>query len=195
VLASPESWLEQAAATIRAGGIVALPFERLFGLAADATNAATVERLAALKGRNPGGSKPISVIVPDEAAVARIATMTPLARELARRHWPGPLTMLLPSVGVPLAALVGRGGLVGVRLPGPCPAMDLARRLDAVLTATSANPPGASDPLSHEQLIEMAGLDLVVPGNVPGPPGSTIVDASGDRPVLIRRGAIRVDGA
>lgn len=190
-IATAGLWLEEAEAAVRAGSVVALPFERLFGLAALALEPAAVGRAAAIKGR--AGGHPIPVIVPDPGAVGLVAaSFPPLAAALAARHWPGPLTLLVPArPGLP-AELTGPGGLVGVRVPGPSPALDLARRVGAPLTATSANPTGAPDALSHLDLLALGGLALIVPGGVPGPPGSTVVDASGTTPIVVRRGALEL---
>lgn len=170
--------------------MVALPFERLFGLAADAADPTAVARVLDIKGRTER-PRPIAVALPDrEALGAVVASFPPLAERLADRHWPGPLTLLVPAApGLP-APLVGPGGLVGVRLPGPCPAGELARALGRPITATSANRTGAPDALDHAALAALAGIDLVLAGRVPGPPGSTVVDASGDRAVVLRAGAI-----
>lgn len=171
------------------GGIVALPFERLFGLAANASNHVAISRLASFK--RADNSKPISVILPSMDALDRVAAVVPpIARDLQARFWPGPLTILLPARRDLHRSLVGPGGTVGVRLPSPCPALQLAAACDSVLTATSANRPGAPDPTSHEELEELEGVDLVVPGSVPGPPGSTVVGLDGDRVVVVREGAI-----
>jgi L-threonylcarbamoyladenylate synthase len=190
--ATPSGWLKEAARTVLAGGVVALPFERLFGLAARAVDAAAVARSAMIKGRGQGQS--ISAIVPDLVAAAEVALPFPtLALKLAEKHWPGPLTILVPARADLPAALVGPTGLVGVRVPGPSPALDLVRRLGFALTATSANLSGAKDALSDLDLLHLDGVDLLVPGTVPGPPGSTIVDASGDAPVIVRQGIIELD--
>jgi L-threonylcarbamoyladenylate synthase len=189
--ATPSGWLKEAARTVLAGGVVALPFERLFGLAARATDADAVARSAVIKGRGVG--QPIAVIVPDAGGVPEIAaSFPPLAVALAERHWPGPLTLLVPARSDLPAALVGPNGLVGVRVPGPSPALDLVRRVGFPLTATSANLSGVKDALSDLDLNDLEGVDLVVPGVVPGPPGSTIVDASGDVPIVVRQGILKI---
>jgi len=190
-IASPAAWLDEAARVVLAGGVVALPFERLYGLAARATDARAVARSAAVKARDP--AQPISAIVRDVAAVLEVASLfPPLAAELAARHWPGPLTLLVPGRGDLPAQLVGPRGLVGVRVPGASPALELVRRLGFALTATSANRAGGADALSHLDLLDLEGIDLVVPGAVPGPPGSTIVDASGERPLVVRTGVLNI---
>jgi L-threonylcarbamoyladenylate synthase len=190
-IASPSTWLDEAARVVLAGGVVALPFERLFGLAARAAFPEAVARSAAVKTRDP--KQPISAIVHDLAAAAEIALpFPPLALELAARYWPGPLTLLVPARPDLPAPLVGPRGLVGVRVPGPSPALELVRRVGFALTATSANRAGGADALSHLDLLDLEGIDLVVPGSVPGPPGSTVIDASGDVPVVVRQGILKI---
>jgi L-threonylcarbamoyladenylate synthase len=154
-----------------------------------------VERVLSIKG--PGrrvGERPIPVIIGGRHLLPRVAReLSPLAESLAQRHWPGPLTLLLPAIpGLP-APLVGSSGLVGVRLPGPCPAADLARAGGLVLTATSANSSGGADPLSHEEIAGLPGVDLVIPGAVPGPPGSTVVDPTDGRPRIVRPGFVSIE--
>jgi L-threonylcarbamoyladenylate synthase len=190
-IATHSGWLKEAARTVLAGGVVALPFERLFGLATRAKDAAAVARSAEIKGR--GAGQPIAVIVPDAAGALEVAaSFPPLALALAERHWPGPLTILVPARSDLPAALVGPTGLVGVRVPGPSPALDLVRRVGFPLTATSANLSGAKDALSDLDLLHLEGVDLLVPGMVPGPPGSTIVDASGATPIVVRQGILEI---
>ncbi len=187
------AWLVPAAAAIRSGRVVAVPFERLFGLAADALDSAAVARVAAIKGRptDSAGRQPIAVVVPDRQAVHRVAaSFPPLAQRLAERFWPGPLTLLLEALpGIP-APLVSPSGLIGVRWPGPCMAADLAEETATVLTATSANPGGGEDVLSHEELADLGGLAYVAKGHVAGPPGSTVVDVTGAEPVVLRAGIV-----
>ncbi len=181
---------------IKRGGVVALPFERLFGLAADAFDAEAVARVAAIKERHTdvSESRPISVIVPDFEAVSHVTSDFPLlARRLADQYWPGLLTIVVRAASAMPRPLVGKNGLIGVRLPGPCPAAELAKQSGLVLTATSANLMGCKDAVTHRDVSKLPGLDLVLEGRVPGPPGSTVVDASGERPIVLRSGFITLD--
>lgn len=185
--------LEAAVGAVRNGGIVALPYERLFGLAANALDPKAVERVAAIKGRglSGGGFQPISVIAADIDAARGVAgDFTPLAGLLAEKYWPGPLTILVRGKpGLP-AELLGPTGLIGIRVPGPCPAAELAARSGKVLTATSANRHGGADALCHDDVQGLEGVDMIIAGSVAGPPGSTVVDASGNRPVVLRAGIV-----
>ena len=186
-------WINEACAIIASGGVVALPYERLYGLAADALNPQAVARVAAIKNRSLGrpDRRPIAVILPNVESLEHVAAeVTSLAGELAHRHWPGLLTMVIPArVDLP-PELVSEQGLIGVRLSGPCPAATLAQRSGRILTATSANLSGAPDALSDADVRGLPGIDLIVPGEVAGPPGSTVVDVSGDSPRVLRQGAV-----
>lgn len=177
-------------AALRAGGVVACPTETQVGLLADALDAAAVARVSALK-RRPEG-EPIGLIAPSvESALSLVIEMTPLARRLAEAHWPGPLTLVMRArPHVPAA--VQKDGTVAIRVPGPSPALELARAFGGPLTATSANLSG-QPPLSTEAELRAAfgaGLAGIVPGSSPGGVPSTIVDATGDTPVVIRAGAL-----
>ncbi|MBN2344539.1 MAG: L-threonylcarbamoyladenylate synthase [Deltaproteobacteria bacterium] len=192
---SDADWLKQAATVVESGGVVALAFERLFGLAANALDESAVARSAAIKDRptHDMGQKPISVILPSIEMCAMVSTgLSDKAYRLAQKYWPGPLTLLIAAKpGLP-RPLIGPGGLIGVRVPGPSPALDLARATGKVLTATSANRKGAAEPTESKELISLEGVDLVVDGTVLGPPGSTIVAASDDRLTILRQGVLHL---
>ncbi len=181
---------------VAAGGVVALPFERLFGLAAKALDPSAVDSIVRIKKRpaTPAGVQPISVIISRVEQIHEVANQVPpVARDLIAQYWPGPLTLLLPAKpGLP-EPLVGPGGRIGVRIPGPCPALTLAEHLGLVLTATSANLSGQTDALTSEDLGDLIGVDAIVKGGVAGPPGSTVVDATGSRPVVIREGCLKLE--
>lgn len=187
------NWLDAAASTIHAGRIVALAYERLFGLAVNALDAEAVNNVARIKDRNGDSSKPIAVVLPDIQALSHFCDgMGRDAFQLATRHWPGPLTLIVrakPNLPKPL---VSQTGLIGLRVAGTSPAAQLAKKTGLPLTATSANAAGAPYALSHHDLMKLDSIDLIIEGEVPGPPGSTVVDASGDSPVVLRQGIIPI---
>ncbi len=181
--------LAAALAVLRQGGVVAAPTETLVGLLADALDPAAVARVAEAKGR--AQDQPIALILPDAGALDRVATaVTPRTRELARAHWPGPLTLLVRA-RPELSPLCTRDGKVGVRVPGPSAAADLVRAFGGPLTATSANLSGGP------AVAETAALDPVLAARVhvlagrsPGGEPSTLVDATGPELVVLRQGAV-----
>lgn len=175
------------------GGVVACPTETWLGLLADALDEKAVERVAELKGRP--ADMPIALLLPDVQAVADVAQApSAAARALMEAHWPGPLTILLMAKPG-LSPRITRDGKLGVRVPGPSPAADLARAFGRPLTATSANRTGEPSLRSVEELpVALAqGLDGVVPGVSPGGAHSTLIDATSSPMRILRAGAIDID--
>lgn len=184
--------LGEATAVIRAGGIVALPTDTLYGLAADPFSRDAVARLFAVKGRTLEHAVPL--IAADGAqVVAWIGPLAGVARRLAERFWPGPLTLLMPAPAALVPAVVGGSGNVGVRVPAHEVARALCRACGRPLTATSANlsgePPSADPSVIARTLGDRIDL-LLDAGPTPGGSPSTIVDASGPQLRLVRPGAI-----
>ncbi|MFH2126410.1 MAG: L-threonylcarbamoyladenylate synthase [Pseudomonadota bacterium] len=186
-------FLKWAAQELIDGGLVIYPTETLYGIAADATNPAALERLAALKGREP--NKPFGLILsrPQEAQdLAR--EISPAARALMARHWPGPLTLVLEAKAGLHPSLVHRGGVAMRCSPHPV-AAGLALALGRAITATSANLSGQPAPNKAADL-DQALVDgcevLLDSGPTPGGPASTVVDARVEPPVVLRRGAIEI---
>jgi L-threonylcarbamoyladenylate synthase len=186
--------LAAAVLTLKTGGVVAAATETLFGLLADATSSAALDRLVELKPR--GTEKGIPLIVASmEAWHALVGSPPPAAQILAERFWPGPLTIAVPPA-VPLDPRVMLDGTVAVRLPGPSAALELGRAFGGVLTATSANPPGAppaADAASVRRYFEAelrAGRLVVLDGDCPGGKPSTVVVVTADGVRIAREGAI-----
>jgi L-threonylcarbamoyladenylate synthase len=177
------------------GGVVACPTETWLGLLADALDEKAVERVAELKGRP--ADMPIALLLPDAQAVADVAQApSAAARALMEAHWPGPLTILL-TAKPGLSPRITRGGKLGVRVPGPSPAADLAQAFGGPLTATSANRTGEPSLRSVDELpvALVEGLDGVVPGVSPGGAPSTLIDATTSPMRILRAGAIDIDPA
>jgi L-threonylcarbamoyladenylate synthase len=184
--------LAKAKEIIVQGGIIAYPTETFYGLGADPYNKDAVKRLFKLKGR--GFDNPISILVKDEAALQQVVTAVPTAAEgLIRQFWPGPLTIIFQaSPQLPLLLTAGTGK-IGVRVSGNPYAQKLLDTIDRPLTTTSANPTGKVSPVTAE---EVAGyfdnnLDLILDGGqLPGRLGSTVVDVTGGKVVIVREGEI-----
>ncbi len=151
-----ETGLLRAAELLRSGGIVAFPTETVYGLGANALDAAAVAKIFAAKER-PGWD-PLIVHVCDREMMGRVAEVPDsLAQDveaLVERFWPGPLTLLLPkTVAVPHAVTAGRR-LVGVRMPGHPVALALIRRSGVPLAAPSANRFGRTSPTTAAHVLE-----------------------------------------
>jgi L-threonylcarbamoyladenylate synthase len=184
--------LREPAAALREGRLVAFPTETVYGLGANACSGAAVSSIFAAKQRPT--DNPLIVHVESLAAAEQVtAWISPLARELAARWWPGPLTLVLEAD--PSVPAVTTGGLatVAVRVPAHPVALALLRAAAIPIAAPSANRSGRPSPTSAEHVIADLGdaVDLVVDGG-PCAVGleSTVVDARGDAPVILREGAI-----
>jgi len=178
---------------LRQGGVVACPTETWLGLLADAHNETALQRLAELKGRP--ADMPIALLLPDAGAIAEVALPpSPAARALMEAYWPGPLTILLEAKPG-LSPRLTRDGKVGVRVPGPSPAADLARAFGHPLTATSANRTGEPSLRSADELPAAfaQGVDAAVSGVSPGGAPSTLIDATAAPMQILRAGAIDID--
>lgn len=184
--------LERAAAVVRAGGLVIYPTDTLYGLAADPRLPQAVARLTAAKGRPAGQALPLIAASLDQAE-DQVAVFDEAARRLARRFWPGPLTLVLRARPGLANGVAGEGDSVAVRVPAHEVARGLADAVGFAVTSTSANPSGGDAPQTAEQAADrLAGLvDLVLDsGPAPGGLPSTIVDARLQPPGLIRSGAV-----
>ena len=186
--------LEEAARVLRSGGIVAFPTDTVYGLAAVATDAAACAKLWLAKGRPP--ERAIPLFLPSLDALPAVAVVNAAGLALARRYWPGPLTIVFAKApGFDSAALAG-SQTVAVRVPDHPAVLALVRLVDAPLAVTSANKSGGSNPRTAAEVEAQLGdaLDLLLDG---GPCAddlpSTIVDVTVDPPVVLRQGALRLE--
>ena len=187
--------VHEAATRIRGGGVVALPTDTLYGLAADPFRRDAVARLFEVKGRPALRALPL--MASDTAQItASIGPLNAVAARLATAFWPGPLTLLVtapPGLG---ADVTGGSGRVGVRVPADAVARAVCRAVGSPVTATSANisgEPPTSDPDEVERTLG-GRIDLLLDGGpTRGGPPSTIVDVTTAEPRLVRAGAIPWD--
>ncbi len=179
-----------AADALRRGLVVAYPTDTLYGLAVDPASAEAVTRLFALKGR--ALDKAIPLIAAGLDQVRAWTTMTALAERLAAAFWPGPLTLVVASSERFDARVRGEGGTVAIRVPGQAIARQLAEAAGRPVTSTSANPSGVPPTADPDEVARaLPSVDLLIDGGMaPGGAPSTIVDATGTTPVLLRAGAI-----
>ncbi len=191
VSAADHERIGYAAQILAGGGIVVYPTETLYGLGAAAGNAAALQRLVDLKGRDP--TKAIAVLVGDVQMLGMLVTeIPPLAEAVIRRFWPGPLTIVLRARATVSPVLTGGGDGIGVRLSSHSMATALVRSLGQPVTAPSANPAGQPPPRCLDVARAYFGsrVDLYLDaGCLAGEPASTVVDLRGGLRVL-RHGAV-----
>ncbi|WP_370337768.1 L-threonylcarbamoyladenylate synthase [Parvularcula marina] len=189
--ASPDN-VTRAADVLRAGGLIALPTETVYGLAADAANGEAVAQIYETKGRPR--FNPLIVHVPDRAAAALIGEFSSTAVRLIEAFWPGALTLVMPlRTGAPVAPLVTAGlDTVAIRCPAHEVARAVLRAFDGPFVAPSANRSGRISPTTAGHVASEFGETVPVLDGGPCEIGleSTIVGLAGDRPTLLRPGAI-----
>ncbi len=174
-----------------AGGLVVHPTDTVYGLAADPFQTAAVEKVYAAKSRPR--DLPVSISVADVEDVFRFGQRTALAEAFCSKNLPGPYTVVLRATSEAPRAIVSKDGQIALRLPAhPIPRL-LAKAFGPV-TSTSANRHGQPAPSTCDEAREQLGdrVDLYVDGG-PTPLGgeSTVVDLSGPRAKILRRGPIR----
>jgi L-threonylcarbamoyladenylate synthase len=187
--------LADAAAWLRAGLIVAYPTDTFYGLAVDPMSPDAVRRLFSLKGRDARVALPL-IAASIEQVTRTIGPLEGLSADLARRFWPGPLSLILDAPDAIAVDVHGGAGTVAVRVPAHRIARALASAFGAPVTATSANRSGQPPAADADALVEIASDDrvFVVDGGAsPGGVPSTIVDARSGVPQCIRAGAIAWD--
>jgi L-threonylcarbamoyladenylate synthase len=187
--------IRKAAEILRAGGLVAFPTETVYGLGADAANEKAMSRLYAVK-RRPVDHPVIIHFQDSEKAFAWAREVPAAARKLAERFWPGPLTLILQRSERAKDFVTGGQETVGLRVPSHPVAHELLSAFGAGVAAPSANRFGLVSPTTAAHVREDLGsdVDLVLEGGR-SEVGieSTILDLSGDLPVLLRPGHISRD--
>lgn len=184
--------IAHAVAILKQGGLVAFPTETVYGLGADAGNPEAVKRLFAAKGRP--ADHPVIVHLAAAAQLTHWSSdVTPLAKKLAAKFWPGPLTLILRRAGGASDLITGGQDTVGLRVPSHAVAHALLAAFGGGIAAPSANRFGrVSTTTAGHVAQELGGLvDYVLDGGASDIGiESTIVDATGTRPVLLRPGHI-----
>ena len=177
---------------IRAGGLVAVPTETVYGLAANGMDADAVEKLYEVKGRP--AVKPLSLMVPSAEEMEHYASSVPQAAYvLAKRFWPGPLTLVLPAREEVPAVVRAGGSTIGLRCPDHSLTLQALREAGVPFAAPSANPSGAPSPKTAEEVL--AYFQGEIDGVIDGGPctlgkESTILDLSCVPYRVLRIGAL-----
>jgi tRNA threonylcarbamoyl adenosine modification protein (Sua5/YciO/YrdC/YwlC family) len=180
---------------LRAGGVVALPTDTVYGIAVALDTPGGIERLFAVKQRPL--DKGIVLLLDDAAQASSVGVMTPAATALTRAFWPGGLTVIVPQrPGVAFPAVLTAGAAtIGLRVPDHDAPRALARTVGPMPT-TSANVSGQPEAPDAREIVEQLGdaIDLVLDGGpARGGPASTVVDCSGPVPRVIRIGTISAE--
>jgi len=192
---TPEN-ISRAATCLREGGLVAMPTETVYGLAANAADPAAVARLYQAKGRPQ--FNPLIAHLPSPGLAFMQGDFSAAAQRIAGHFWPGPLTLVVDAAPEITICDLARAGLgsVALRVPAHKVAQTLLAAFGGPLVAPSANPSGRISPTTAQHVAADMGdrLDMILDGG-PCSAGveSTIIDARGDRPALLRPGTIPAD--
>ena len=182
----------EAVRVLRAGGIVALPTDTVYGIAADLAIPGGIERLFEAK-RRPA-DRAIMLLLANADQAAELADWPPAASVLADAFWPGGLTLVLqqrPGLDLP-AALTGGRPTIGLRVPDHAAPRALAAAIGP-LPVTSANVSGLPEAATAEEILAQLGdaIELIIDGGPShGGPASTVIDCTGPVPRILRSGAI-----
>ncbi len=191
--ATPEC-VAEVADLLRRGGVIIYPTETVYGLGCLADKPEAIERIARLKG-SPEGASYLVLLRATEQMQDYAGTVPASAKKLAKRFWPGALTLILPARAGLSPRLLGPSGGIGMRVSSHPWCRELLRHLDQALVSTSANLTGRPAPRSliemDQQLSDQA--DLVVDGGVLAGFASTVVDLCMNPPLVRRAGAITVE--
>lgn len=180
--------LSEAVAALSRGEVVAYPTETFYGLGVDATNPDALHRLLSLKIRPP--FKPFPVLLPETNVLSSyVSPILPEAQKLIDAYWPGPLTIVMASTGLP-KELSNRNGGVGFRITAHPLAQELVATFGTCITTTSANPSGrrsASTASEVARYFHNADLCVLDGGPTPGGQASTVVEVLENEPIQLHR--------
>ncbi len=187
-----EAQVEAASALLLEKQVVAFPTETVYGLGADATEEAAVQRIFEAKGRP--ADNPLIVHVADEDQVSQLVSeISPVARKLMDEFWPGPLTLVLKSNGAAAENVTAGLPTIGIRMPDHPLALSLLRKTGKPLAAPSANRSGRPSPTTADHVYQ--DLDGKIAGILDGGPTgvgveSTVVDCTTEIPIILRPGGV-----
>ncbi len=190
---SQKELIDHISAVIKAGGLVVMPSDTVYGLCVDARSENAVQKLISFKKRPAG--KPISVFVGSKERASKYVKIDQTQQSLLDRLAPGPYTFVLPSSHALQKELESEDGTLGVRIPDYSLVNELVDSLNFPITATSANMAGTPPHYSVESLLKSLSekkrneIDLIVDaGKLPYNKPSTVIDLSGEQVSILRSG-------
>jgi L-threonylcarbamoyladenylate synthase len=191
VRADDPACIDRAARLLAAGELVCYPTDTVYGVGALASNDAAVRRLYAVKGRDP--RNPMPLLLGDPEAAQWVAEVTPTARALMRRFWPGPLTIVMTKAPSFRSLALAGEDTVALRVPDLDILREIIRAVGEPITGTSANRSGARPPrFAAEAALQLGDMVALVIDGGAARLGreSTIVDITRDPPVVLREGPV-----
>lgn len=190
-----QAQIQKAAAIINSGGLIIFPTSGLYGIGADVFNPEAVARIFAVKGRP--ADKPLLALISHQDMLPMLAReLPPMAEHLMQRFWPGQVTFVLDARAMLPAGLCSAEGKIGVRWVAHPVAAALVAAVGRPITGTSANLSGAEGCAAVDDIPDgiSEGVDMLLnSGRLAGGPGSTVVDVTGEAPLILRPGAVSAE--
>ncbi len=178
--------------TLNKGGILGVPTETVYGLAVKVDNTPAIRKLLALKNREVGSGKILTMMVADVDQMREYAYMTQAHQRMARHYFPGELTVILPKHRGFKHPYFNNFDSIGIRIPSHDYMLKLLRKTGPLLV-TSANPRGEAPCLNSDELeLRLPDIDAVVKGISGGNLPSTIIDLTAKEPIVRRQGGLLV---
>jgi L-threonylcarbamoyladenylate synthase len=191
VAESDRAAADEAVHVLRSGGLVCYPTDTVYGIGAAAGDDAAVRRLYAVKGRSP--DKPLPLLLAEQGDAVRLAEVNDLARTLAGRFWPGPLTIVVRKLPSYRSLALAGHDTVALRVPDHSLVRSIIRTLGEPVTGSSANRAGAPPPATAVEVQFQLGemVDLIIDGGpCRGRAESTVIDITQDPPRILRTGVV-----
>ncbi len=189
---SVENTIQEAIHHLRQGDVIAYPTDTLYGLGVDALNHSAIETLYALKDRSK--HRPMSVMLPADSWQRWVRSVSPAAKKLAEKYFPGPITLIM-NAGDELPKILTRytNGTIGIRVPNHPVCLQLLSEFRNPIITSSANisnKPPAEDPETIEEYFPEGIGYIIREGPKPKGIASTIIDVTDENPLVLREGAI-----
>jgi len=186
-----EREIKEALKALRNGAVVAIPTDTVYGLVADPFNKRAVQKIFQLKGRAP--ERPLVLFVSSIEEAKKFAYFDKRAAKVSEKYWPGPLTLVLKARDEAPSLLVTRKKTIGIRFPDSPYPLALIEKSGIPLASTSANPSGFPPYLSKKEVEDKWGNEVIVIGKTSkGGKPSTVLDLSGKRAKILRKGPISI---
>jgi len=193
IMQATKNAIQTAAQTVKKGGVIVYPTDTVYGLGCNPFDQEAVRRVFKIKGER---TKPLPILASNIKEVEKIAQITEKTQKLAKKFWPGPLTMVLHKKPLLPEIVTCKLDSVAVRVPNHDTALELIRLSGGLLIGTSANKTGKQPPRTASEAVEQIGeeVDLILDGG-PTPLGasSTIIDLTTEKPRILRHGPIRIE--
>ena len=193
VMRATKGAIQSAAQIVKKGGVIVYPTDTVYGLGCNPFNENAVKRLLKIKGER---TKPLPILASNIKEIEKIVQTTEKAIKLVKKFWPGPLTVVLPQKSSLPNTVTCNLGSVAVRVPNHQVALELIRLSGGLLVGTSANKSGKKPSRTALDAAEEIGgeVDIILDGG-PTPIGasSTVIDLTGEKPKILRKGPIEID--